>query len=258
MKKLILASAIASAFAGQVAYAADAAPAPAATPEHVVTYNMGVTNNYLFRGISQSRNSPALSGGVDYTHSPTGLYVGTWASTINWVNDYAVGNNILNPTTSFEVDLYGGVKGEITKDVTYDLGAIYYYYPGEKISTLGIDANTLEAYGQVGYGPVYAKLSYALTEAFATGKAGTYYIDTGANVPLGDGLVANVHAGYFYFKGYTDYNYTDYKIGLTKDFGGISAAVAVSRTNADKGLWNFGGFGVTSDTKYIASLTKTF
>ncbi len=257
MKKLILASAIASAFAGQAAFAADAAPA--ATPEHVVTYNMGVTTDYVFRGISQSRSAPAFSAGVDYSHSPTGLYLGTWASTINWVNDVAQANS-LDAKTPFELDLYGGLKGEIAKDLTYDVGAIYYYYPSEKISTLGdkISANTLETYGQIGLGPAYAKLSYALTEAFNTGKAGTMYFDTGANLPIGDGLVANVHAGYFYFKGYTDYNYTDFKVGLTKDFGGILAAVAVSRTNADKDLWNFGLKGITSDTRYIASLTKTF
>jgi uncharacterized protein (TIGR02001 family) len=148
MKKLILASAIASAFAGQVAYAADAAPA--ATPEHVVTYNMGVTSDYVFRGISQSRNAPAFSAGVDYSHSPTGVYLGTWASTINWVNDVAQAGSV-DAKTPFELDLYGGLKGEIAKDVTYDVGAIYYYYPSEKISPLGFGANTLETYGQVGY-----------------------------------------------------------------------------------------------------------
>ncbi len=255
MKKLILASAIASAFAGQVAYAADAAPA--ATPEHVVTYNMGVTSDYVFRGISQSRNAPAFSAGVDYAHSPTGVYLGAWASTINWVNDVATKAGV-DAKTPFEVDVYGGLKGEIAKDVTYDVGAIYYYYPSEKISVGSIGANTLETYGQIGYGPVYAKLSYALTDIFNTGNAGSYYVDTGANVPLGDGLVANAHVGYFYFKGATAANYTDYKLGVTKDFGGLAAAVAVTGTNAATGSWNLGDKGYLGGTKFIASLTKTF
>jgi uncharacterized protein (TIGR02001 family) len=84
MKKLILASAIASAFAGQVAYAADAAPA--ATPEHAVAINVGVVSDYRYRGISQSRLKPALQGGVDLA-GPNGLYAGAWASTIKWVKD---------------------------------------------------------------------------------------------------------------------------------------------------------------------------
>jgi len=57
MKKLILASAVASVFVAHVAYAADEA---AAAPEHVVAYNVGITTDYVFRGISQSRNKPAV------------------------------------------------------------------------------------------------------------------------------------------------------------------------------------------------------
>jgi uncharacterized protein (TIGR02001 family) len=173
------------------------------------------------------------------------------------VNDVATKAGV-DAKTPFEVDVYGGLKGEIAKDVTYDVGAIYYYYPSEKISVGSIGANTLETYGQIGYGPVYAKLSYALTDIFNTGNAGSYYVDTGANVPLGDGLVANAHVGYFYFKGATAANYTDYKLGVTKDFGGLAAAVAVTGTNAATGSWNLGDKGYLGGTKFIASLTKTF
>ena len=74
MKKIIIASAIAGIFAGQAAYAADAAPAS----DHAVSFNVGVTNDYRFRGISQTRMKPAISAGADYTNNPTGLYVGAW------------------------------------------------------------------------------------------------------------------------------------------------------------------------------------
>lgn len=247
MKKLILASAITAAFAGSFAHAEEAAP------EHVVAYNLGVTTDYVFRGISQSRNRPAVSGGVDYTHSPTGLYAGTWASTISWVNDSAPSGTIGN--TPFELDLYGGKRGEIAAGVTYDVGAIYYYYPNSKLSP--ISANTLEVYGQVGYGPVYLKLNYGLTDVIAAGKAGSYYVDAGANIPVMEGVTLNLHGGYFYFKDGTNYNYTDWKAGLTKDFGGLTGAIAVTTTNAAAD-WNFGQTGYLGDTKYIATITKTF
>jgi uncharacterized protein (TIGR02001 family) len=261
MKKLILASAIASAFAGQVAYAADAAPAPAATPEHVVTYNMGVTSDYVFRGISQSRNSPAVSGGVDYGHSPTGLYAGAWASTISWIAD-SHGNSATTAersNTPFELDLYGGMKGDIGSGLSYDVGGIYYYYPNHKLGSAP-DANTLEAYGKIAYGPVYFKVNYALGDAFYfADKAGSYYLDLGADFPLMEGLVANAHYGSFSFKGYSAANYMDYKLGLTKDLGnGLSGAVAVTGTDANKDEWNFKSTGYLGGTKFIASLTKTF
>lgn len=265
MKKLLLASAIASAFAGQAAFAAD--EAPAATPEHVVSYNVGVTTDYVFRGISQSRNKPAVSAGVDYAHSPTGVYLGAWASTISWIAD-SHGDSVATAdrsSTPYELDLYGGIKGDIGGGLSYDAGAVYYTYPGHKLGSAP-DANTFEVYGKVAYGPVYFKVNYALTDAFFfADKAGSYYLDLGGDFPLADDLVANLHYGAFSFKNggaspaASAADYQDWKIGLTKDLGdGLSGAVAATGTNADKATWNFSNTGYLGDTKFIASLIKTF
>jgi uncharacterized protein (TIGR02001 family) len=109
MKKLILASAISAAFVGSFAQAEEAA-----VPEHVISYNVGVTSDYVFRGISQSRNRPAFSGGVDYSHTPTGLYAGTWVSTISWIDDSYPASSVTNsssrPRTPYEQDFYAGIK----------------------------------------------------------------------------------------------------------------------------------------------------
>ncbi|NYS36082.1 hypothetical protein HZZ02_20640, partial [Streptococcus danieliae] len=61
------------------AMAQDAVAAPAAAdavPDNVVSYNVALSSDYRYRGVSQSRLNPAVSGGADYTHNPTGLYVG--------------------------------------------------------------------------------------------------------------------------------------------------------------------------------------
>ncbi len=250
MKKLILASAVFAAFAGSYAHA-EQAPAT----EHAVTYNMGVTSDYVFRGISQSRNKPAFSAGADYTHTPTGFYAGTWASTISWISDSTPAGTRAN--TPFEIDFYGGKRGEVS-GVSYDVGGIYYYYPNHKLGSAP-DANTFEAYGQVGMGPVYFKANYALTDAFFTSnKAGSYYLDAGANVPIAEGFVLNLHYGYFSFKDAKDYNYKDWKVGITKDFGGLAVALAATGTDADKGLWNFNNTGYLGGSKFIATVTKSF
>ncbi len=123
MKKLILASAISAAFAGGFAQAEEAAKS-----DHVISYNVGVTSDYVFRGISQSRNRPAFSGGVDYSHAPTGLYAGTWVSTISWVNDAYNSSDISDssrPNTPYEQDFYGGIKGGDAAGLNFDVGAIY-------------------------------------------------------------------------------------------------------------------------------------
>jgi len=261
MKKLILASAISAAFVGGFAQAEEAAP-----PEHVVAYNLGATSDYVFRGISQSRNRPAFSGGVDYSHTPSGLYVGTWVSTISWVNDLDTGSSSsARGSTPYEQDFYAGIKGDIGAGFSYDVGAVYYYYTRNKLSNP--DANTTEVYGKVAYGPVYFKVNYAIGDAIATSnKAGSYYLDAAGDFPVMDGLTLNLHAGYFSFKDGTgaaatasDYNYSDWKVGVTKDFGnGLTGALAATGTNADKTLWNFNSTGYLGDTKGIVTLTKTF
>ncbi len=256
MKKLILASAISAAFVGSFAQAEEAA-----APEHVISYNVGVTSDYVFRGISQSRNRAAFSGGLDYSHTSTGLYAGTWVSTISWVNDATASTTANVP---YEQDFYAGIKGDIGAGFSYDAGAIYYYYPHHKLGTAP-NANTTEVYGKVAYGPVYFKVNYATGDAFWTSnKAGSYYLDLGADIPVMDGLTLNAHAGRFVFKNDTvvsaasDYNYSDWKIGLTKDFGGgLSGALAATGTNAAS-VWNFNSTGYLGDTKGIVSLTKTF
>ncbi len=266
MKKLILASAISAAFVGSFAQAEEAAKS-----DHAVSYNLGVTSDYVFRGISQSRNKPAFSAGVDYSHAPSGFYAGAWASTISWVNDATNRGTYPNANTPYELDLYGGVKGAITGDFTYDVGAIYYYYPGHKLGKAP-NANTTEIYGKLGYGPAYFKVNYSIGDTLWTAdKAGSYYLDAGADFPVMDGLTFNVHAGYFSFKNgnnapaASDYNYSDWKVGVTKDFGnGLTGALAATGTNATNikadgtAIWNFNSTGYLGDTKGIVSLTKTF
>ena len=255
MKKIIIASAIAGIFAGQAAYAADAAPAP----DHAFSFNVGVTNDYRFRGISQTRMKPAISAGADYTNNPTGLYVGTWASNVEWLKD-----NSTDASGSTEIDLYGGKRGEIN-GVSYDVGLIRYYYPSNKFHLANYpSANTTEAYGQLGYGPVYIKYSQALTNfiGWADNTDGSNYIDIGANQEIKDGYILNLHYGKQVVKNLSEADYSDWKVGVTKDFGLAVVAVSVVGTNAlnssGAGGYNFSDRGYLGGTAGVVTVTKTF
>ena len=93
--------AIAAIGAGGAALAQTAVtPEPAPAPESTLSFNVGATTDYRYRGIAQSRLKPALSAGADYAHA-SGLYVGTWLTTIKWIKD-AGGDAPL------EWDVYGG------------------------------------------------------------------------------------------------------------------------------------------------------
>jgi uncharacterized protein (TIGR02001 family) len=233
MNKLIIAAALTAAFSINVAQAQEAAaPAAAPVPDNQIAFNAAFTTDYRFRGISQSRLDPAISGGVDYTHNPTGFYAGTWASSIKWITDTTTASGAKGDS-DIEYDFYGGKRGEIVKDVSYDVGVLTYYYQHNNLDN---SANTTEIYGQVGYGPAYIKYSHAVTDLFGfVDSKNSGYLDIGANVDVGAGYILNLHAGHQKVKGdgNDDFSYTDWKVGVTKDFGVVTVALAAIGTNND-------------------------
>ena len=228
-------------FAAPAALAAD-------TPEHAVSFNAALASDYRYRGISQSRLKPALQGGADYSHSPSGFYAGMWASTIKWTKD-------LGGDGSVEIDLYGGKRGEFAPGVSYDFGGLYYAYPSNGLNP---SANTFELYGQVGYGPAYIKYSHSTTDLFGTADSkGSGYLDLGANIELSTGLVLNLHAGRQRVANNSVYSYTDYKVGLTKDLGFASLSLALVSTDTDAYVSPANGKNL-GKTGAVVAISKTF
>ena len=83
-----------------------------------VTGTVTLTSDYDFRGFTQTKQDPAIQGSIDYTHS-SGFYAGAWASNVDFGN--CCDENV-------ELDIYAGWRGGET--IAWDLGAIYYTYPG--------------------------------------------------------------------------------------------------------------------------------
>ncbi|HTD06820.1 TorF family putative porin [Undibacterium sp.] len=244
MKKLILATAIIGTFSAGFVHAEEA------KPDNEISFNAALTSDYRYRGISQTRLQPALQGGADYTHNPSGFYAGTWLSTIKWTKDAGGSGDV-------EWDLYAGKRGEIVKDVSYDVGVLSYVYPSNGLPT---SANTTEVYGQVGYGPVYAKYSHAVTNLFGFADSkNSGYLDLGANIEVVEGLVLNLHAGRQKVRNNDASSYTDWKLGLTKDFGIVTGALAVIGTNASETAYASPANGkFLGKTALVATLSKTF
>ena len=272
-----------------------AAEAPEVSP---ITANVTVVNDYRYRGISQSNFKPAIQGGFDYAHE-SGFYIGNWNSSISWIGDsYATGgsNASYNPTAKnvtapIEMDFYAGFKKEfIGEGFASDIGFLQYYYPTSGIPSNGgstANPNTSEVYAAQNFtiGPVtgFAKVSYAVSTLFGTANStGSYYPDLTVNYDTGVwGMALNGHVGYQYVAGNLPsqnnpaiagtgalsnskfYSYTDWKLGVTKDFGGgLSAALAYVGTNA---ATQYGSYGYASPTGKnlgkstgLISLTKTF
>jgi uncharacterized protein (TIGR02001 family) len=242
--KLTLAAALTLAMATLAPLAQAADP----KPDTEISFNAAVSSEYRYRGLSQSRLKPALSGGADLVNNPTGLYVGTWLSTIKWIKD-------LGGDGQVEMDIYGGKRGEISSGISYDVGGLYYLYPS---NSLNPSANTFEVYGQVGMGPGYIKYSHSTTNLFGTADSkGSGYLDLGANIEVGEGLVLNLHAGRQRVAHNGIYTYNDYKIGVTKDLGFASIALAVIGSDTDAYVSPVNGKNL-GKAAAVLSLSKTF
>ncbi len=230
MNKSILILGIAS-LLNVAAHAADApaAAAPAEPEASPLSFNVGVFSDYRYRGISQTRLKPAIQAGVDYA-SPAGLYIGAWASNIKWIKDAGGESNV-------EIDLYGGYKGEITKDLTFDVGVLTYQYPKNHLAT---SANTTEIYGALTYGPATLKYSHSVTNLFGFADSkNSGYVDLSASFDVGTGIMLLPHVGYQKVAGdgNSDFSYTDYSFTIGKDFSGffLSAAVVGTSTKSPGG-----------------------
>jgi uncharacterized protein (TIGR02001 family) len=234
MRKLVIASAVAAAFAlpATPLLAADA-PAAAPVSPHTFTGNVMLASEYLYRGIAQTNGKPAIQGGFDYSHA-SGFYVGTWGSNISWLSD--IGSGISAP---IELDVYGGFKNTFGGgDFNYDVGVLTYNYPGTYPSGF-VKPDTTEIYGALGWKWLTAKYSYVVSShifGFSTPTGGdtrgSGYIDLTGTFDLGNGWGVTAHAGHQTIKDFGDASYSDYKLGITKDVGFGSVGLYYSDTNA--------------------------
>jgi uncharacterized protein (TIGR02001 family) len=223
-KRLTLAAAITFAMASLGASLAHAEDAPAAKPDNEVSFNAALTTDYRYRGISQTRLKPALQGGADYVHNPSGFYAGTWLSSIKWIDDAGGDVNV-------EWDIYGGKRGDIGGGFSYDVGGLYYFYPSNGLNP---SANTFELYGAVGYGPFSLKYSHSTTNLFGFADSkNSGYFDASLNQEIQDGYILNVHLGRQNVKNNSGASYTDWKLGVTKDYGVVTVSLAAVKASTD-------------------------
>ena len=109
---------------------------------HSVSANVMLTSDYVYRGITQTNEDPALQGGFDYAHE-SGLYLGVWASSIEFRPE-------AEDPGSMEIDVYGGMSGSFQNGIGWDIGALYYLYPDQNEDVDG-DYDFLEFYGSLSY-----------------------------------------------------------------------------------------------------------
>ena len=170
--------------------------------------NIGATSNYLWRGVTQSSDDGAISGGLDYSHD-SGLYAGTWVSSLGG--------------TGSEVDYYAGFSGE-TESLGYDVGYIYYQYDDASL------ADFAEVYGSVTMSGVTAGIASEVYTQGGTDLDQTYY-SLSSDFELTDGFGLIATAGRYNRDGSDDYTHLTFDV--TKDDFTFSLSKAGSGSGDD-------------------------
>ena len=141
-----------------------------------VSGNLGLTNDYRFRGISQSQNAPAVQGGIDYNHK-SGFYIGNWNSSVS--------SSVYTNGSGVESDVYAGYKKEIVKGVTLDVGSYNYFYPrATTTAATGSNFDTQEGFAGLGFGPVSVKYTTRQTLLIQSQDQRSVYLLTQARPML--------------------------------------------------------------------------
>ena len=223
--------------------------------------SVSLTSDYLFRGVSQTNQEPALQSGLEYV-TDNGFYVGGWGSNVSWLSDLGAAG--VPVSSSLELDAYAGYRGKLGDKLSYDTGALYYWYPGDFPSGFN-SANTGELYAGITVGPFArttfgAKYSYALTDLFGYADSdGSSYLDLNANWEFAPGWTLNAHGGKQWVEHNAFAEYADWRLGVSKVFApGYTVALAYSDTDADEITYtNAYGHFLAEDT-VVLTVTKTF
>ena len=212
MKKTLLAAALATVSLPSVAE---------------ISGNVALTTDYRFRGISQTDRNPAVQGGFDWSHD-SGFYLGTWGSNVDFAG-------------SLELDYYGGYAGDINDNLSFDVGAIYYDYPGD-----GGNLEFWEVYGGLSgdLGPVSLSGTVSYSNDYFGESGDAFYYDLGASYDLPAEFSLAAHYGYQtiddgsvkdagFFSSDED-NYQDWSVGVSRSFMELDFDLSYIDTNLGK------------------------
>lgn len=214
-----------------------------------VTASIGAVSNYYFRGITQTSDSAAIQGSFDYAHE-SGFYAGVWGSNVDF-----------GGKESTELDLYTGFGGEIGSGVSYDVGGIYYAYPGAGGEKQGGDLDYAELYIGASMGMFSASFNYNVWGEIDAGKNrvnddGDYFWNLAADVPLPENFSFGAFLAGAEFDSQAE-DYTYWGASLTKDVGEFGS-LSMNYEQNDAGGSNKNVVATDDSAKFWLGWSKDF
>ena len=221
------------------------------TSDVEVSANVALTSNYVWRGMTQSDNLPAIQGGVDLGYK--GAYVGIWASNVDFDN----------METSSEFDFYAGYANEIS-GLTYDVNYCQYTYPGDNDAlsfgeaslTLGYDFEVAAVSAKYYVGVDTNDVANDTVDGWEPGDGW----ELGVSVPLPMDISLDGTYGQYDdegTQGVTTNNFGDYySVSVTKTFGKFDANLAYTGMDYDSATGGSDGDG--SEDYVVATISTSF
>lgn len=180
-----------------------------------VSATVTLASDYLFNGVTQTDEKPALQGSFDWSNK-FGVYAGVWGSNVDF-----------GDSTDMEIDYYIGYGNNISESTWYDVGYVYYSYVGGSGSS---DINYNEVYFQFGYNNSSIKAWY--TNDIAGTDARHYVLAVMHTLPLTENLSLDLQVdqsksldddkftwegnddSYIHWKAIGQYSWNDINFGL--------------------------------------------
>ncbi len=209
-----------------------------------VSGSVSFTNDYRFRGISQTAGDAAVQGSLDVSFE-NGVYAGVWGSNVDFGDE-----------ANLEVDYYAGYAGSITEELSYDATLFYFQYPG--YNTGNID------FLEIDLGLHYKNISflYAVSNDYVNSSESAHYASLDYSLPITETINLDLHAGYAfgdYWDGIRDFNdYQDYSIGLSSSFAGIDVSIAYLMNSMDTNADEVSTGAFRNDDMVLLSASRSF
>jgi len=198
--------------------------------------NVALSTDYVFRGVSQTNEDPAISGGFDYSFD-NGFSLGTWASNVDFGDD-----------ASAEIDLYAGYGFEVSDGTSVDLTYVYYVYPGETDALNYSEFQASVSFNDLSLGLVYSPDYFGSDDS-------AIVLNADYSIGLSDNLGLDLHVGYsdadsddFFALG--ESSYIDYSAALTTSAAGVDWALTYYGTDLDD--------IDIADDRIVLSISKSF
>lgn len=199
------------------------------------------TSDYVFRGVSQTNEDPAVQGGISFENR-RGFFAGLWGSNVDFRLDATPGQR-----PDLELNLHLGYGRDLGQDWTAYAALVHYEYPGDGPA---FDYDYDELHLGVQYRELAALVVALSKDAFGQGQPLAAYELTG-RYPLVWELDLGAGVGHYDLQGPYGVRYWYWNLGLSRRLGSFVLDLGYFATDGAAER----RFGTLAGQRLVLSLT---